>query len=361
VWTQAQANQQAAAFNLISAAPYAYDGFVAGMKQTNPALQIYGYQDLGVTPLSGLAETCYLHSALPGTSANRVKIKNLYYATDPASGCWISNQQAQAYAIIDASDNGRKDRSVGVAGPTYDGIFADNTGWPILTSANAQPLDPRTGQPYAPQTYENDILALADAISQSIGKPVVGNSLWAGAQYFSTPSTSQAFGHMTTAMAEGFMRWSTTPLTTFRNVAAWKQDVDMLADAGSKGKRVITLVQVAGTMNATQAQLDQWHKYSLASFLLGTNGKSYYQFRITGTVPMTPSPWDSAPVGSPTGAYFKNASGAYERDFSSGKALVNPTTATVTVPLGGTYYTLNRQQVTSVTLAPNTGEVVTLT
>jgi len=362
VWTQAQANQHAAAFNVISAAPYAYDGLVAGMKQTNPAVQIYGYEDLAETPIGSLAESCYLHSAAPGTSSNRVRVKaGGNWATDPKSTCWIANQQQLAYTILDASDNGRKDHSVGKAGPTYDGIFTDNTGWPVLSSAVPAAIDPRTGRAYAPQQYENDILALADAVSRSVGKPVLGNALWVGAQYFANPPTSQAFGHMSIAMAEGFMRWTNTPLNSFRNLTGWKQDVDMLVDAGNKGKSVITLVQVDPNLKPTQAQLDQWHKYALASFLLGTNGKSYFRFNLTRTGPGTPSPWDNAPVGTPTNAYFKNAPGAYERDFTSGKALVNPTTATVTVPLGGSYYTLGRQRVTSVTLAPHTGEVVTLT
>ena len=63
-------------------------------------------------------------------------------------------------------------------------------------------------------------------------------------------------------------------------------------------------------------------------------------------------------LGSPNGAYAK-VGGVYQRQFSTGRVLVNPTGATVTVPLGRTYYDPNHHAMTTAKMAPNTGLVLT--
>jgi hypothetical protein len=48
----------------------------------------------------------------------------------------------------------------------------------------------------------------------------------------------------------------------------------------------------------------------------------------------------------------------YRRTFTKGIALVNPTTSTYTVSLGGSYKDLDGVRRTSITMAPHTGEVL---
>ena len=137
--------------------------------------------------------------------------------------------------------------------------------------------------------------------------------------------------------AEIFLRDKNTPLDTFKTEAAWKQDVDMLVDVGSRGKVAWTTTKMWNVSStATQVQIDRWHKYALASFLLGTNGHSYFNFSAKNTVAgvFVDHPWDRVQVGDPVGQYAK-VGGVYRRDFTAGMALVNPTTAPITVNLWG--------------------------
>src|SRR3954451_1470617 len=62
--------------------------------------------------------------------------------------------------------------------------------------------------------------------------------------------------------------------------------------------------------------------------------------------------------GQPQAAY-SDTGGVYQRTFAAGKVLVNPGDTSVTVALGGTYTDLDGQTVSSVTMAPHTGQVVT--
>jgi hypothetical protein len=64
-------------------------------------------------------------------------------------------------------------------------------------------------------------------------------------------------------------------------------------------------------------------------------------------------------IGVPTGSYAKVGS-VYRRSFSNGLVLVNPTTSSATVALSGPYTTLSGTVVTSVTLPPHTGQVLTI-
>jgi hypothetical protein len=50
----------------------------------------------------------------------------------------------------------------------------------------------------------------------------------------------------------------------------------------------------------------------------------------------------------------------YQRSFSNGRVVVNPSTATVRLALGTTYRTPSGASVTSLTLAPHTAQILTL-
>jgi hypothetical protein len=113
---------------------------------------------------------------------------------------------------------------------------------------------------------------------------------------------------------------------------------------------------------ATPAQLQQVHRYALASFLLGTNGTQYFYFSPNGNddgVNAPDTPDDHVNPGLPLAGYAAQPNGAYVRSFSAGYAAVNPGTAAVTVNLGGTYVDLDGQSVQQATLPPHSGMVFT--
>jgi hypothetical protein len=102
--------------------------------------------------------------------------------------------------------------------------------------------------------------------------------------------------------------------------------------------------------------------YGKASFLMGWNGSatSAYEFDDTNAsaAASNSAVWTSN-IGQPSGAYY-TTDGINRRDFSGGMALVNSSaSATVTDNLGGTYTnTANGQQITSITLGPTSGAIL---
>jgi hypothetical protein len=111
--------------------------------------------------------------------------------------------------------------------------------------------------------------------------------------------------------------------------------------------------------SSTAAQQDSWHRYSLATFLLGyQQGLTFYSFRTDHLLSST-SAYENTPIGTPTGSYTK-AGGVYQRNFTNGRVLVNPLTSSVTVSLGASFRNLDGNVVSSVTLPPHTGQILTL-
>jgi hypothetical protein len=188
---------------------------------------------------------------------------------------------------------------------------------------------------------------------------VVGNGLQNGRLYYATSGASSVLlNGIDGGNAQGWLRGATDPITTFESVTNWKSDVNMLVDAGNKGKSVITMTKVWG-VPATQDQIDALHRFTLASFMLGTNGNQYFDFddnQTDGAV-VPDHPYDHVDPGTPTGPYALKSK-VYVRYFTNGIAVVNPSkTATYTFKLGGTYTNLQGQSMSSVTLPPDTGDV----
>ena len=109
----------------------------------------------------------------------------------------------------------------------------------------------------------------------------------------------------------------------------------------------------------TQAQKDAWHQYSLASFLLGNTGTSFFTFSYAeGNDPTATYGLWTTELGAPVEAYRKS-NGTYQRRFANGLVLVNPTSSTVRVPVSGTYRDLSGASVTSsATLSPHSGTIL---
>src|SRR5262249_13209879 len=100
--------------------------------------------------------------------------------------------------------------------------------------------------------------------------------------------------------------------------------------------------------------------YARANFLLFDDPADGGALLYEATDPEAQDPYSAswtADVGSPVGARFQVGS-AWRRNFSGGTVVVNPTSSTVTVSLGGTYATLGGSTVSSVTLGPTSGAIL---
>ncbi|HRC41449.1 putative glycoside hydrolase [Nostocoides sp.] len=243
----------------------------------------------------------------------------------------------------------------------YDDCYLDVLGSGPLTSVylSSKPVN-ADGSLWSPNQWIAATSRLAIATKAALGgRGVTGNGIGHGGRYFSTTMSSRPLVAATDQVAaEGFVRDAKSGVGSFRREAAWKQDVDMLIDAEAQGKGMLTVTKVWTA--ATPAQQDAWHEYSLATFLLGTGGKSMFYFLRDRTLNATQMdhPFNLIDPGVPTGAY-RFESGVYQRDYTAALVLVNPTKAVATVPLTRSYTTLTGAPVTgSITLAPNTAKIL---
>jgi hypothetical protein len=157
---------------------------------------------------------------------------------------------------------------------------------------------------------------------------------------------------------EAFLRSPISRTNEFKPEAAWKRDVDYLSNVSQDNKVVLitTRLNASGVASDT---VRQWLNYSVASYLLGKNGaQTYFQFDA-GDPAFANDPVLSAPIGAPVEAYAKLDSGIYQRKFSNGIVLVNPTGDQKKTTLDGSFKTLAGNPVdASITMGPRTGIIL---
>jgi hypothetical protein len=347
--TQTRAEDIARRTEVVVGREKVFGPYLAAMRAVNPGVKVL----------------VYLNGAFSGRDRT---FPESYYAHDSSSARLYSTQWQKWMMDVGNrawSDAVSKECADDIVVSMYDGCYIDMLGVAPLQDGyvSSQPINPATGAAWTPDAYVSATSAIGAAAERAnSGFIVVGNGLANGKKYFTSPgATAALLNGLDGANAEGWMRGAEQPVAQFRPEVTWKKDVDMLGHAGAQGKTVLAMTKLWVT--ATQAQIDRWHKYALASFLLGTDGNAYFSFYANPAGQNmaeagTPHRFDSVDVGSPVRAYAKTG-GLYRRDFSRGIALVNPTTKTVTAQLGGTYTDLDGVRRTAVTLGPNTAEVLT--
>jgi hypothetical protein len=347
--TQDQAVADATNYDVIVALIKTFPPYLAAMRAANPAVKVLAYyngtyaqQNQGTM----YPDSWYAHDA----NGNKVtSISQGNYLMDVSNPAWVQDR-AQRCADY-------------VAQSGYDGCYVDMLGNATVGAGydTSLPVNPATHQPWTAPDWIAATSKIGAAVkTANPNLMVVGNGLTNGNQYFTASfgPASHLLDGLDGANAQGFMRSENAPVTQFRSPKLWLQDVTMLADAGSRGRSVLAMSKVG--VSATSAQMQQLHRYALASFLLGTDGTQYFYFQPgpDQAVLAPDSPDDHVQVGTPTAAMLKQG-GAYVRTFSAGMAVVNPTTAAVTVKLGGTYHDLDGQTVKQVTMPAHTGMVFT--
>jgi hypothetical protein len=186
---------------------------------------------------------------------------------------------------------------------------------------------------------------------------VYGNGLLHGGRYFDPDApTSVILNGIDGGMVELFARSPFSSINDYKNEAEWKKDVEMLTDAGARGKSITVTTKTWS--GGSQAQQTAWHRYSLATFLMGFQPGFYYSFLYNDHDALKDHPYWKMDLGAPVGTYGKRG-GVYERVFQNGRALVNPTNSSQTVNVGGTYKNQDGQPVTgSVVLRAHEGEIL---
>jgi hypothetical protein len=157
--------------------------------------------------------------------------------------------------------------------------------------------------------------------------------------------------YLSGGMDEQFLKWGTTAGTGYANEATWQIQLGEVALAQSENKLFLGVTHSAATDEHAAV-------YSYATELLAGDGDTdtslAYDYTTANVFPEY-----AYQIGQPTGNYSVTSNGVYERAFTSGLALVNPSGSTETVSLGGTYSGSGLSNVSTVTMAPDTGLVLT--
>ena len=382
----AQATTDAKNFNVIIAHPIAYScptgapagctSDVAAMKAANPKLKILMYMNstFGQNDLSGpgpatdfqqclgqanaFPASWYEYSSATQTPANAViNPQSGNCLMNPSNPLWIANRVAMCTS--EAKTAG------------YSGCYLDDLGLGPFRSKylNHAPFNPATNALWQQPAWLTATANLAKGVTSKAGTLVVyGNGLTDGPNYYNSKApTSQIMSGVAGGIAEGWLRQATAPATAYPTATAWKQNVTMIGAVEALNKPLLTLTK-CWTCTTSTLQ-GAWLQFSLASFLMGTNGKSMFFYSPSQSVSRTSAfALYNTSLGTPSGAM--TASGAaFTRKFASGIVVVNPGTASVVVSLGGTYHTVpggcanaaTKTTETSLTMAKDTACILTTT
>jgi len=340
-FTLAQAQALARNYDIIAEHTGVLTPYVAAMKAINPALKIVVYIN-GAFDQSSAGNKYPLSLYAKDAKGNRVRSVSF--------GNWLMLPTAQWASTVASVCKSQ------IAQSKYDGCFLDTLGiGPLLPGyVTGLPIDPSTHKVFTSSTWIADQSKTVTAVKTANTSAVVVANGLADGQKFSQTNPLLAAAHM--AMSEIWLRVSHNPENSFPSTADWLQDVNMLTYAGSHGWGVMTVTKL--WVKATPAQVEQWHRFALGTFLLGDSGSSGYCFTTSQTAGglSVDTSDDTVAIGTPTGAYSL-VSGVYRRTFTNGIVAVNPGSSSVTINLGGTYINLSGGHVTSETLAPHTSDI----
>jgi hypothetical protein len=345
--TQAQADSMAQTYALIAGSPGELTPYLSGMRTANPSTKVLQYQNGTYAPANA-----YPMSTYDKTAAGHPVVYLQW-------GTWLivpksSWSQLESSACTQA------------VGAGYDGCLVDTLGQMNagrISQLSGTPVDPATGQPWDDHKWMNLMAHEAgQVVSANTSAVVAANGLGSGVQYFDPIAPTSVLVGTSGAdlgMAEQFVRAAGSSVTTYRSASAWLQDVQMLVNAESQGRGVLAITKL--WVQATQAQQNAWHRYALATFLMGAGPHCYFNFSPSsgpGGV-TTPTAYDRVQIGLPTGQ-FSAAGQMYQRSYANGLVLVNPSKQSASITLSHMYTTLQGKVVSGTfTLGPFSGDVLT--
>lgn len=346
-YSASEAVALAKSFDLVAAMPSAFAGDAAAMRQANPRLTLLAYSNAtfldGST--SGVPESEFAHD----TSGRRIRSTNFdNYLMEPSNTGWATRASATC-----------RSRAVSAG---YDGCLMDMLTMGIFSRNYVTSLPARPGgAQYTESQWRDELIALVHELrADDPTQVMIGNAVSNSSRYWREAVTSRPIVmSLPGAQMEDFLRGSADSATSFPSTSSWLDAVNVIKDMDSQG--VTGLFSTKLWSSASQAQVAQWEKYSMATFLMGAKGNSYWAFTrsrdkagATGANLPYRMPKE---IGLPTSAMYGAGEG-YVRDFDHGRSVVNPTAGTVTLNLGGSYRRLDGSTVSSVTLPAHSGEVL---
>lgn len=222
---------------------------------------------------------------------------------------------------------------------------------------SGQPLNPKTHRPFSMKSYMKAVNSVGNRAARSM--PIIANSYESGARYYANDTRRVNRTHMKAFEAEHWL--GATQPRDAHNLTTWKKNVQMLMSAQRHGKGVLV------SFGDMASNLPEWQAYVVASMLLGNNGRVWVHFDSAN--PNGPASWQldtrlmHMAIGRPTRTarkvrgYLKN--GLYQRPFTHGLVIVNPTSRTVVLKLQRPRRSATGHVTSRVTAAPFSGTVLT--
>jgi hypothetical protein len=337
-YTRAQAMAAAYDFDVIMATPIAYADHVAAMRRVNPNLKILAYVNGGYSVNddgSRHPQHWYARDREGGTITS-IRFGN--YLMDPTRPGWIDDVTARCRSALGRS--------------SYDGCFLDSLGAAALQRGyvTGLPVNRFTGEVWLREPYLEATSRLAREVKRRIApRPVVANGIGSGNAYLDAPGSGALADAVDGAMVELFVREPGAGLAEYRSVAEWREDVDMLVDAGRTDRVLLCITKAWAT--GPQEQKDRWHRFAIGTFLLGTNGRSFFSF-LAGRNVARRSPLWELPLGIPEEPYVIDG-GLFRRRFTSGWVIVNPESRRLELDLDRPMRTASGSVVRLVRMAPH--------
>ena len=327
------------------------------LKAANPGLKALVYKNLSFTVTygcSGGVDLPYQTTGVGYCDANANHPD--WFVTDPSGNRLNSSAYPQAW-IMDVGNPSYQAKWLSnvladVHAGGWDGVFMDDTdadmGWHL--SGRTMAKYPTTASWRA---ATRSMLASVGPALTSAGVLAIPNLSTPWASNYDSQATWQDWIQFTSGAAqEYYSKWSTTSSGWFSGSDwTYRQQFQAITEQAGKIFLGITYAPKADTHSETWAR---------ANFLLFDQPSNHGALMFEASDPEAQDPYTAswtADVGTPVGARFQVGS-AWRRNFTDGTVLVNPTGATVTVPLERSYDRDDGSSTTSVTLGPTSGAVL---
>lgn len=330
---------------------------VPALKAANPELKVLLYKNLSFTMSYGCSngvDKPYLTSGVGYCDADQNHPD--WFLTDPNGSRLDSYYFPQAW-MMDVGSAGYQARWLSnvladLRSGGWDGVMLDDTntdmGWHLHGRTIAR--YPTAG---AWRAATRSMLAAVGPALRSAGFLALANiyAPWSS-DYDAQATWSDWLQFTSGAVQEYYSKWGTDSSGWLAgNDWTYRQTFQSLTEQAGKIFIGLTYAPAGDTRSMTWAR---------ANFLLFDDPADGGALMFEPTDPEAQDPFSSswtADVGTPVGARFQVGS-AWRRAFSGGTVVVNPTSSTVTVDLGGSYLDEAGAVVQSVALGPTSGAIL---
>jgi hypothetical protein len=327
------------------------------LKAANPGLKALVYKNLSFTvsySCSGGVDSAFMTVGVGYCDADN---NHPDWFLKDTSGNRISSSGYPDAWLMDVGNPAYQSRwlqnvTADAKGGGWDGVFVDDTDASI-----AWHLGGRTIASYpsdsAWRAATRSMLANVGPALQSSGLLVVPNLYTPWMSSYDALATWKDWLQFVSGGAqEYYTKWGTTSSGWFAG-SDWTFRQSFQAATANAGKIFLGITYAPSSDTRSM-------EYARANFLLFDGATANSALLFEPSDPEASDPYAASwttDIGTPTDARYQVGS-AWRRDYTGGVVLVNPTTASVTVPLGGTYYDASGAALSSLTLGPTTGAVL---